>query len=334
MQVMHGETFWTRTFPRPKVVVSKCLGFAPCRYDGAIIEDAFVRELKPYVDFIPVCPEVEIGLGIPRKPIRIVLKEGERHLLQEETEKDCTEAMRRFSESFLTLQGIHGFILKAKSPSCGLRDVKIHAPSGKVLSLGNGMFAEAALKKYPHVAIESEKRLENLAIREHFLQKIFALADLEEVLQKQSPKALVDFHTRYKFFLSAHHQKEAQVLGKIVARAGEDTNKVFEEYRVHFLQALRRAMNRRLVVNVFFHVLGYFKDKITPKEKAFFLRLLEDFRKGQVTFPVMAKLVESWIIRFEEPYLAHQVFFRPYPEALQPKELEDFLPERDFWKTS
>lgn len=329
---MRGATFWTRTFPRPRIVVSKCLGFAPCRYDGAIIDDPFVSALKPYVEFLPVCPEVEIGLGVPRKPIRIVLKGGKRHLLQEETEKDLTEAMEHFSENFVTLRGIHGFILKAKSPSCGLRDVKIHAPSGKVLSLGNGMFAEAVLQKYPHLAVESEKRLENLAIREHFLQKIFALADLEETLAKKSPGALVDFHTRYKLFLLAHHQQETQTLGKIVARVREDTDHAFREYEAHFLRAMRRAMNRRLVVNVFFHVLGYFKDKITPKERDFFLSLLEDFRKGYVAFPVLVNLAESWIIRFEEPYLSRQVLFRPYPEALRPKEFDDLLPERDFWR--
>ncbi|MCS7241083.1 MAG: DUF523 and DUF1722 domain-containing protein [Candidatus Caldatribacterium sp.] len=329
---MRSETFWTRTFPRPKVVVSKCLGFAPCRYDGAIIEDTFVRQLRPYVDFVPVCPEVDIGLGVPRKPIRIVLKAGKKHLVQEETEKDLTEAMERFSENFLTLQEVHGFILKAKSPSCGLRDVKVHAPSGKVLSLGSGMFTEAVLRKYPHLAIESERRLEHSAIREHFLQKIFALADLEETLAKRSPGALVDFHTRYKLFLLAHHQQETHLLGKIVARVRESIDDALKEYRTHFLRAIRRAMNRRLVVNVFFHILGYFKDRITPKEKDFFLHLLEDFREGNVSLPVLINLTESWVIRFEEPYLSRQVFFRPYPKPLRPKDQGDLLPERDFWK--
>jgi uncharacterized protein YbgA (DUF1722 family) len=328
-----AEVFWNRNFPRPRIVVSQCLGFAPCRYDGAIIEDAFVRELEPFVEFIPVCPEVAIGLGVPRKPIRIVLKGGERRLLQEETAKDLTEVMEHFSETFLTLQGVHGFILKAKSPSCGLRDVKIHAPSGKVLALGNGMFAEAVLRKYPYLAIESEKRLENLAIREHFLEKVFALADLEATLRTKSPGKLVDFHTRYKLFLLAHHQRETQLLGKIVARVSENVDEAFTAYATHFLQAIRRAMNRRLVINVLYHVLGYFKDKITPQEKAFFLHLLEEFRKGTIPLLVLTSLVESWVLRFEEPYLLRQVFFRPYPEALRPKEFRDLLPERDFWKT-
>lgn len=329
---MHSETFVTRPFPKPKIVVSQCLGFAPCRYDGAIIGDAFVRELEPFVEFVPVCPEVALGLGVPRKPIRIVLEEGKKRLLQEETGKDLTEAMEAFSEAFLTLQGIHGFILKAKSPSCGLRDVKIHAPSGKVLALGNGMFAEAVLRKYPHLAVESEKRLENLAIREHFLQKIFALADFEEVRKTRSPGKLVDFHARYKLFLLAHHQAETQRLGKIVARVAENVDDAFATYETHFLQAIRRAMNRRLVVNVFYHVLGYFKDRVTSQEKAFFLHLLEDFRKGDLPLLVPLKLAESWVMRFQEPYLLRQVFFRPYPEALRPKDLRDLLPERDFWK--
>ncbi|MBC7217659.1 MAG: DUF1722 domain-containing protein [Candidatus Caldatribacterium sp.] len=329
---MHEEIFWVRTFPRPRIVVSKCLGFAPCRYDGAIIEDPFVRSLAPYVDFILVCPEVAIGLGIPRKPIRIVLKRGRKYLLEEGTERDFAEAMEHFSETFLNLEGIQGFILKAKSPSCGLKDTKIHAPQGKVLALGNGLFAEAVLRKYPHLAVESEKRLENLAIREHFLQKIFALADLEETLRTKSLGKLVDFHNRYKLFLLAHHQRETQILGKIVAQAKENIEHAFKVYKEHFYRAIQKAMNRRLVTNVLYHVLGYFKDKITPREKEFFLRLLEDFRRGYVPFPVLTSLVESWIIRFEEPYLARQIFFRPYPEALRPKGTGDLLPERDFWK--
>ncbi len=329
---MQGETFLKRRFPKPKIVVSQCLGFAPCRYDGAIIEDAFVRELAPFVEFIPVCPEVAIGLGVPRKPIRIVLQGGKKHLLQEDTGKDLTREMEEFSETFLTRQNVHGFILKAKSPSCGLRDVKIHAPSGKVLALGNGMFAEAVLRAYPYLATESEKRLENLAIREHFLEKVFALADLEEVEDGKFPGKLVDFHTRYKLFLLAHHEKETRLLGTIVAHVAENVDKAFAEYRTHFLQAIRRAMNRRLVVNVLYHILGYFKDKITLQEKTFFLHLVEEFRKGAIPLLVPLNLAESWVLRFEEPYLLRQVFFRPYPEALRPKVLQDLIPERDFWK--
>lgn len=329
---MQGETFLKRRFPKPKIVVSQCLGFAPCRYDGAIIEDAFVRELAPFVEFIPVCPEVAIGLGVPRKPIRIVLQGGKKHLLQEDTGKDLTREMEEFSATFLTLQNVHGFILKAKSPSCGLRDVKVHAPSGKVLALGNGMFAEAVLRTYPYLAIESEKRLENLAIREHFLENIFALADLEDVENTKSPGKLVDFHTRYKLFLLAHHQRETKLLGTIVAHVAENVDEAFAEYRTHFLQAIRRAMNRRLVVNVLHHILGYFKDKITSQEKTFFLHLVEEFRKGAIPLLVPLNLAESWVLRFEEPYLLRQVLFRPYPEALRPKVLQDLIPERDFWK--
>ncbi|MGQ9622227.1 MAG: YbgA family protein [Candidatus Caldatribacteriaceae bacterium] len=325
-----------RSFPRPRIVVSRCLGFAPCRYDGTTIGGTIVEILRDYVDVIPVCPEVAIGLGVPRPPIRIVLVGGKKHLLQESTGIDLTERMEKFALDFLlSLHDVSGFILKAKSPSCGFRDVNLHAPNGRVLTKGHGFFVEAVLKRYPHLAVETERRLENLAIREHFLQKIFATADFLGVRRSRSLGQLVDFHSRYKLFLMAHNQSETQRLGAIVAEArkrGKDT--AFREYEEHFFRVLQRSMNRKLVVNVLQHVLGYFKDRLSPQEKSFFLKLLEDFRQGAVSFFAPVTLVRSWIVRFEEPYLARQVFFAPYPEELRPKVTQDLVPLRDFFGES
>lgn len=322
-----------RNFPCPRIVVSQCLGFSRCRYDGAIIEGTITEVLKDYVEFIPVCPEMAIGLGVPRQPIRIVLSGNMRCLLQESTGLDLTEHMREFSRGFLSsLRGVSGFVLKAKSPSCGFRDVNIHAPNGRILTRGHGFFTEEILQFYPHLAVETERRLENLAIREHFLEKVFATADFFRIRERQSLGELVDFHTRYKLFFMAHNQSEAQKLGRIVAEAkrkGKDV--AFSEYEEHFFRALRRSMNRRLVVNVLQHALGYFKDRLAPQEKSFFLELLEGFRRGAVPFFALVTLMRSWIVRFEEPYLARQTFFAPYPEGLKPREIQDLIPFRDFW---
>ena len=160
---------------KPVVVVSKCLGFAACRYDGAMIRDEFVEKLWPCVRFMPVCPEMEIGLGAPRGEIRIVVSEGKRRLVQPATGGDLTRRMVRFAERRLkSLRRVDGFILKARSPSCGIRDVKFFAgpdeerPIGK----GAGFFAEAVMKRFPGLPVEDEKRLASAALQRRFLRRL------------------------------------------------------------------------------------------------------------------------------------------------------------------
>jgi uncharacterized protein YbbK (DUF523 family) len=167
------------SFPKPNVVISKCLGFAKCRYDGKIVLDTIVRRLKPFVNFIPVCPETEIGLGIPRDPIRIVMVKGTRHLYQPATDKDLTRQMIQFSKRYLaSLKDIDGFILKSRSPSCGINRVKIYygyRPDAKS-GMGKGFFARAVKNKFPYLVVADEIRLKNPAFRKNFLIKLFSLA--------------------------------------------------------------------------------------------------------------------------------------------------------------
>jgi len=289
--------------------------------------------MREVVEFIPVCPEVAIGLGVPRQPIRMV-KEGESlRLVQETTKKDLTEVMHHFAQTFLASLRVHGFILKAKSPSCGLKDVPIHSPHGHTLSRGNGLFASQVIAHFPHIAIESEKRLENSAIYEHFLTKVFTLAAFDKHQEEGSLQALVDFHSRYKFLLMAHHQVETKILGAIVANhEKKDPHRLFQEYEEHLHKALKRGMNRKLATNVLYHALGYFKEQLTPQEKRFFLHAVEQFRRGVIPFSALTTLLRSWIERFGEPYLASQAFFSPYPETLKREYEYDSLPTRDYWE--
>ena len=169
---------------KPIVVLSRCLDLEPVRYDGQVIPYEFVRELEPHVTFVPVCPELESGLGVPRDPIRIVNACGEARLLQPESGRDVTERMTGFIESFLGgLGAVDGFILKSRSPSCGLTDVKIfQGPEPLALAeLGAGFFGGAVLERYPDLAIEDEDRLLDSTIRERFLTKLFTLARLRQL---------------------------------------------------------------------------------------------------------------------------------------------------------
>ncbi|MFX1538230.1 MAG: DUF523 and DUF1722 domain-containing protein, partial [Promethearchaeota archaeon] len=207
-------------YPRPNVVVSKCLEFAACRYNGQLIRDDFVKKLNDYVNFIPVCPEFEIGLGIPRFPVRLVDADGETRLIQPATNNDVTEKMHHFAENFLNpLQDVDGFILKYRSPSCGLKNVRLYVGAQKPGLRGtrSGLFAGHVIEKFSGLAIEDEGRLKSFKIREHFLTKLYTLARFRGVKQAQKIRALVEFHSTHKFLLMAYHQKMLNVLGNIVA---------------------------------------------------------------------------------------------------------------------
>ncbi len=309
-----------RAFAKPKVVISKCLGFAPCRWNGAVIPDDLVESLKLHVTFHPVCPEVEIGLGVPREPIRIVNGGDKPRLVQPATGKDFSERMRRFTTSFLnSLKDIDGFILKYRSPSCGMKGVKIYAGFEKVAGStpGAGFFGGAVLETFPRLAIEDEGRLRNFRLREHFLTKLFTLAAFRHLKASGSMRDVVQFHAENKLLLMAYHQQELRILGRIVANPQKrPLGEVFMDYEAHLAAAFAHPSRYLSNINVLMHVLGFFSKELSSKEKAFFLDALERYRAEKVPLSVPLNLARSWVVRFEQEYLGHQTFFQPYPETL------------------
>lgn len=319
-------------FARPRVVVSACLGFEACRYNGAIIPDTFLGRLAAHADLVQVCPEVEIGLGIPRDPIRIVAVNGVERLVQPAAGRDLTAPMARFAKTFLGgLRNVDGFVLKGRSPSCGVRDARIQAPGerGTTLGRGPGQFARAVLERFPDVAVEDEGRLTHLRIREHFLSRVFAAAAFRALARRPSSARLVDFHARHKLLLMAVSQRGLGTLGRIVAnherRAAPE---VLVRYRAVFAEALARPPRPRAHVNVLMHALGYFKKGLASREKTHFLDALETYRRGRAPLAAPVAIVRSWIERFDEPYLKSQAYFRPFPEALL--DLADSCRGREF----
>ena len=310
-----------RGFVKPIVVLSKCLEFEACRYDGQVIPDGFVKQLEPHVAFIPVCPEVEIGLGVPREPIQIVSVKGEQRLIQRATGKDLSDAMPSFADRFLTsLDEVDGFILKSRSPSSGIKDVKVYLgmEKGAATRKSAGFFARKVLERFPGLAIEDEGRLTNFKIREHFLTKLFALASLRATKKSSSMGALIRFHTVNKLLLMAYNQKEMRILGKIVANHEKNpTAEVMADYEPHFKAALARASKSSSAVNVLMHGLGYFSKQLSSQEKAFFLEALEKYRRGKIPLSAPLSILRAWIIRFENHYLMEQTFFEPYPMDIQ-----------------
>ena len=322
---------------KPIVVVSKCLTFSPVRWDGTIIASEFVEKLKPYVEFVPVCPEVEIGLGVPRSPIRLVSRNGDIKLVQPSTGLDLSEKMEEFAERFLgSLNGVDGFILKSASPSSGFRNVKIYPSAEKSASIarGPGFFGGAVLVKYPNLAIEDERRLLNPRIREHFLVKLFALASFREVKQKNSIQALVKFQSDNKYLLTAYSQKQLRILGNIVANHDKrPIESILCLYEANFFDVFSRPPSVGSNINVLLKILGYFSSELTREEKAFFLKTAEQYKNGKLPLSVCKSILRSWIIRFKNDYLSTQTFLESYPEELV--DLDSYSAEfmaKEYWK--
>jgi uncharacterized protein YbbK (DUF523 family) len=192
---------------KPIIGVSQCLGFVAFRFNGLGVSSEVVDRLQPHAEFITVCPEVAIGLGTPREAVRVVKTGAQFQLLQLNTNRDCTQEMRQFADSFLGALGeVDGFILKGRSPSCGISDVKFYPGTGKVASLGKcaGFFGGSVKEKFPHLPVEDEGRLTNFRIRENFLTQIFTLARFKTVKASHSIKELVNFQTENKLLVIVH----------------------------------------------------------------------------------------------------------------------------------
>jgi len=325
-----------RHFPRPRVVVSRCIEFDPCRYDGSKIPSPTVAHLKSFADFIPVCPEVEIGLGIPRATVRIVRIEGVDHLIQPATGRDVTDDMIRFSTRFLdSLPPVDGFILKGGSPTSGTSNVKVYPSAEKSMAIERsaGFFAREVLKRFSYLPIEDELRLNNPRIRDHFLTSIFTLAGFREIEGTRDPKALERFHAANKLLLMACHQRLMHEMGRWVANhVRTDPETLFRHYREMLCAALSRVPRYTNNITVLQHAFGHFRSRVTTEEKEYCLRLIDRYKNGHATLAEPRDLLRSWVIRFQEPSLMDQTFFAPYPF-----ELADLPPDltergRDVWK--
>jgi uncharacterized protein YbgA (DUF1722 family)/uncharacterized protein YbbK (DUF523 family) len=325
-----------KTFVKPRIIISKCIEFDFCRYNGQIIRSQIVSTLKPYVEFHPICPEVEIHLGVPRDPIRIIEQHAKKMLVQPTTDKDVTDAMLTFTQRFLnSLQGIEGFLLKSQSPSCGTRDVKIYPAvlHSAPVRREAGFFGEQVLKQFSHLATEDEMRLQNPVIRQHYLTKIFTFASFRSVKDTASLKRLLQFHTENKYLLMGYSQKELRILGNILANQDKQPlPEVFTEYQHHLHMAFIKAPKYTSQINVLNHAFGYISQELSTAEKRFYTDVLEKYKNGQIPLSVPVNLVRSWVIRFEQSYLLPQTFFEPYPDQLRDVEAIKVNEVRDFWK--
>ena len=313
-------------FSRPKIIISKCLEFEACRYDGQIINNKHIEKLKEYIDFKPICPEVEIGMGIPRDTIRIIQNKKERLLFQPETGKDFSKKMDIFSKNYLKkITNIDGFILKTNSPSCGVISAKIYpkkfnSPAEKRSS---GFFASHVLSMFPNYPIEEEKRLNNTFIREHFYTCIFTLADFRTV---SNIGLLYKYHAKHKYLFMSYNQTLMRKMGNIAAnKDGKSMEAVKENYHNTLLLLLSKKSRYPSNINTQMHVMGYFKKNLAAKEKQHFLKTLDLYRDRKIPISTVNTILVSWINRFGNEYLENQSFFYPFPIGLVNSEKSRFI---------
>ena len=275
---------------------------------------------------------MEIGLGVPRDPVRVVEVKGRARLVQPATGRDCTGEMLSFATAYLdALPLVDGFLLKNRSPSCGPLDVRIYsgAQPGAASRRGAGLFGGAVAQRFPGLAVEHEGRLHNFILRERWLTRLFTLAEFRAMAAKGRLGPLVAFHSRHKLLLMAYNQRRLRLMGPIVAnRDRRPAGEVLAAYGQELGLALARSPSAGAVVNVLMHAEGYFKRELNPKEKQLFSQSLEEYRAKKLPLSAVLTLLRSWIARFGSDYLDGQSFFAPYPPELN--EISDSGKGRDY----
>jgi uncharacterized protein YbgA (DUF1722 family)/uncharacterized protein YbbK (DUF523 family) len=281
----------------------------------------FIESIRPYVDFVTHCPEVEIGLGAPRQFVRIVMRDGDRRFVQPATDSDLTDTMNEYVEDLVNkLEGIDGFVLKEGSPSCSMSRVRYYSGPEKgapIKTEGSGFFGGAVLERFHGTPIESDGRLRNARIRETFLTKIFMLADLRQTSNSGKMHELVKFHSRNKYSIMSFGQKYLKQLGRIVSNnEGHPFETVISNYRESLNELMGKTPRSTSIVNVMMKIYGYFSDKVSKRERDTFHESVKSFRKGTTSLTSLKEILRMWGIRFDETYVEEQSIFQPFPEAL------------------
>jgi len=230
--------------PCPKIVISRCLEFDSCRYDGGIIKNQFINILSKYVDIVTVCPEVDIGMGIPRDPIRIVKSGAHLRLIQPTTGKDFTKEMKAFSTKYLnSLNDIDGFILKSRSPSCGVKDAKHYNTENKIIGRTNGFFANEVLKKSNNkYNVITNERLSDISTKNHFLIKLFTLAGIQRVSTKNNMTALLNFHQHHQAMFELCNKSALKQMN-LILNSGFSYSKILQAYKKQIFRIFARKTN-------------------------------------------------------------------------------------------
>ncbi|MBV7572795.1 DUF523 and DUF1722 domain-containing protein [Pseudomonas sp. PDM32] len=307
---------------KPKIAISACLMGLDVRFNGGHKESRLCsRTLTDYFDFIPVCPEVAIGLGVPRQPIRLVSGADQPEAVGTlDHNLNVTQPLANYGRDMAAQLGdICGYIFMQNSPSCGLERVKVYHTNGtRADSGGRGIYARAFCLLHPDLPVEEDGRLNDPVLRENFLTRVFAYSAWQQLRQEGlTRRGLTDFHSRYKYLLMAHNPVQYKALGHLLGSMGKnDPQELGPRYFSELMAALKKCATRRTHTNVLQHLSGYLKQAISREDKQEVQQLISQYHQGIVPLVVPLTLLKHHFRQHPDPYIAQQVYLQPHPENL------------------
>ena len=309
---------------KPILGISGCLTGSAVRFDGGHKRMSFLMDaLAQWVTFKPVCPEMAVGLPVPRPALRLVkTPDGEMHMrFTQAPNEDITQKMAEFAGHYLPgIADYAGFIVCAKSPSCGMERVRIYDEAGNPgQKEGNGLFTAAMLEKYPWLPVEEDGRLHDPVLRENFIARVFALHELNMLRASGLTRgALLAFHSRYKLQLLAHNQAGYREIGPFVASLHEwdDLDAFFAVYREKLMAILKQPASRKNHTNVLMHIQGYFRKQLNTRQRLELREVILNYRAGQLPILAPLTLLKHYLAEHPDRYLLTQNYFDPYPQDL------------------
>lgn len=303
--------------------ISACLLGENVRFDGGHKLDRYLRDtLGRFVEYVPVCPEAECGLGIPREAMHLEGDPGSPRLVTIRTKRDFTDQMLHWANKRVQeLEGenLCGFIFKSDSPSSGMERVKVYDANNVPRKIGTGLFASVFMQHFPLVPVEEEGRLHDPMLRENFIERIFVAKRWRDIAGGSGKiNQLIDFHTRHKLLIMAHSPKHLSILGKIIANWKQwPTEELYSQYYPILVEALKLKATIRKNTNVVQHLMGYFKKQLSADEKQELLGLIEYYRQGHLPLIVPVTLIGHYARKYDQTYLKEQYYLNPHPIELQ-----------------
>ena len=304
-----------------QVGISSCLLGNKVRFDGGHKQSRYCLDiLSQYFDFKPLCPEMAIGLGAPRKAIRLVKTEDRIRVIASDGSFDVTDKLEQYGRQTSPLLGhLSGYIFCAKSPTCGMERVTLYKNgSNQGIREGVGVFAAQVMADHPLMPVEEEGRLNDSLLKENFITRVLAYHQWLCLLKKGITKAdLISFHARHKYLLMAHHPALYYKLGPLLADMSQPLAKISEEYIAGFMAILKHLPNRKGHTNTLQHLQGYFKRNLSSAERVDLANQIDKYRQGLLPLMVPITLIQHFLTLYPDPYLEQQVYLNPYPEELK-----------------
>jgi uncharacterized protein YbgA (DUF1722 family)/uncharacterized protein YbbK (DUF523 family) len=305
-----------------KIGISACLLGEKVRYDGGHKLDRYITDtLGKYFEWVPVCPEVEYGLPVPREPMHLTGDPASPRIVTVRTGVDHTDGMKEWAGDKLRRlekEDLRGFIFRSKSPSSGISGVKIYTPSGMPGNRGTGIFGGAFMRYFPLLPVIDDGRIHNPNLRENFMEQVFVYHRWKEFLKNDTKIGdLVAFHTNLKLLILSHSPKHYAALGKLVAQARRyRPDMLYSEYIKILMEGLRLLATIKKNTNVLLHIAGYFKRQLPSEDKQELLEVIGQYHKGYVPLIVPMILINHFLRKFDEPYLKNQFYLNPHPVEL------------------